>query len=299
MGRAKMFKDKNRPLLKDISTQLQACEDQLRAIQHVARVSNDHGSIALLATLTQDGRTGDPKSLGRHRSQVYSQFCEDGHIAEIFHRIGDGGRTFLEIGCGDGVENTTRLLLETGWTGTWVEGDLENCEKARENFEDYLSEGSLTLIEAFVTAENINALLDAQNVPHAVDFLSVDVDQNTSHIWRALNRISRAACIEYNASLPPTVAVEVPYDPSGCWDGSSFFGASLKMMEKIGTEKGVSLVGCDFSGVNAYFVANEDLQDRFSAPFTAEHHYEIAKYGFMPQVGHPRSTRSRRWVRSD
>jgi hypothetical protein len=67
---------------------------------------------------------------------------------------------------------------------------------------------------------------------------------NTAHLWRALRRTARVACIEYNGCLPATAGFGVPYDPVVSWDGTSWFGAGLKAMERIGAAKGMSLVGC-------------------------------------------------------
>src|SRR5262249_41596391 len=100
----------------------------------------------------------------------------------------------------------------------------------------------------------------------------------------------------YNASVPPVVAVEVPYLPNGAWDGSNHFGGSLKTMEFIGRKKGMSLVGCDLQGVNAYFVAAGETGDRFREPFTAENHYEIPRYNFLAHLGHPPALTARHWV---
>ena len=41
----------------------------------------------------------------------------------------------------------------------------------------------------------------------------------------------------------------------------------------LGRKKGYSLIGCNYVGTNAFFVRNDILQDRFSKPYTAEHHY--------------------------
>jgi len=59
----------------------------------------------------------DERCLSTCRGQVYSQNNEDGIIDEIFRRIGVDSKRFIEIAAGDGIENTTRLLLETGWNG--------------------------------------------------------------------------------------------------------------------------------------------------------------------------------------
>jgi len=49
-------------------------------------------------------------------------------------------------------------------------------------------------------------------------------------------------------------------------------------MELLGRERGYSLVGCDFCGVNAFFVRDDLLGDKFEAPFTAENHYEPPRF---------------------
>lgn len=274
---------------------LQKIEKHLEAISSQTWHQEETAHAATLALLGQGDRISDPKRLSRHYSQVYSQNCEDGYIAEIFSRIGSKDRTFLEIGIEDGTQNTTRFLLESGWTGVWVEGDLESYNRASEIFSDFIAEGSLKIVHLLTTAENINSALDEHGIRTKFDFISVDIDHNTSHVWRALNRVGRVSCIEFNASIPASIAVEVPYDPFAQWDGTNFFGASLKTMELIGRSKKMNLVGCDFQGVNCYFVnENEDMK-RFREPFTAENHYEIPKYRALSQIGHPPSSKARRW----
>lgn len=63
------------------------------------------------------------------------------------------------------------------------------------------------------------------------------------------------------------------------WDGTINYSASLKSYELLGQELGYSLVGCDFSGANAFFVRDNILGDHFAAPFTAENHYEPDRMG--------------------
>ncbi len=229
----------------------------------------------------------EPDELCLFTTQCFSQGPEDGVIAEIFRRIGTGGRYFVEIGAGDGRENTTRLLLTLGWSGIWVEGGAKNCAAIRRDFAAPLASGRLRLIEARVTAENIAPLLLEAGAPRAFDFLTVDLDMNTYHIWKALTEFApRAACIEYNASIPPSYEFAVPYDPDAVWDGSNWYGAGLKSLELLGAEKGMRLVGCDFYGVNAFFVsAGEDLGG-FAQPFTAEKHYLPPSYLAPFRQGH-------------
>lgn len=263
-------------------------------------LANELTRAALLSRLADtDRRIADPKRLTCAYAQVYSQNGEDGFIAEIFARIGARSRTFLEIGIGNGLENTTRFLLEQGWTGTWVEGDEKQADEARRLFSPFIETGALRIIHSLVTVDNINCVLDDAGIGMELDYISVDVDQNTSHVWRALNRRARSCCIEYNASIPPSAPLEVSYDPDGTWDGTNHFGAGLKVMELIGKTKRMNLVGCDVQGVNGYFVAEADTADRFCAPFTAENHYQLPIYAGLTHIGHRASSMARRWQVAD
>ena len=237
--------------------------------------------------LSRLAATRDPRELCLCTTQCFSQGPEDGIIAEIFRRIGARDRFFIEIGAGDGRENTSRLLLTLGWSGIWVEGSAGSCAAIREQFAGALASGQLKLIEAMVTAENIETLLAEQEAPHHFDYLSVDLDMNTYYIWRALGRYkARAACIEYNASIPPSHDFVVPYDPAGIWDGSNFYGASLKALERLGASEGYRLVGCDLYGVNAFFIGADADAAGFVEPFTAEKHYQPPNYLAPLRHGH-------------
>jgi len=255
--------------------------------------------IFTAAVMAADGRYAHPLSLTRHHAKVYSQHGEDGMLAEIFRRVGLPARPFfVEIGVENGQECNTRFLLEQGWSGVWIDGATADVEDARCIFAESVETGRLKIVHGMVTAENINAILDQSGVPDNVSFLSLDIDQNTSHVWRAMRCNTQVACVEYNASLPACLDVEVTYDPVAIWDGTNWFGASLKTLERIGTEKEMSLVGCDFSGANAFFVASERAAGKFREPFTAEAHYEIPKYTMAGPSGHPASQRARQWKSS-
>jgi hypothetical protein len=263
----------------------QATLDELRALAASGQTTHPGTAFnrAVDAALA-DGRYADPLCLARHSISVFSQAGEDGIIAAIFNRIGIRDRTFVEIGVGDGMENTTRLMLETGWRGVWIEGSEQQAAAARIHMREHIDAGHLTIIHAMVTAQNINGLLDQAGVPPSFDHLSIDVDYNTPHLWAALRRRCRVACIEYNGYLPPSLALTVPYEPNGVWDGKTiWFGGSLKAMERIGRSKAMSLVGCDLPGTNAFFVAEDEAAGKFRAPFDAETHFQRARaYEMLP-----------------
>ena len=244
-------------------------------------------AIDQLAALSP--RYRDPRCLNQVSGQVFSQNNEDGILAEIFARIGVGSRTFIEIAAGEGVENNTRLLLQLGWTGLWIEGGAAEAASIRSNLAGEIAEGKLRFLEARVDAQNVAELV-AANGPAEPDLLSLDIDYNTSHVWAALADLKpRVVCIEYNAHYPAGVDWEIAYRPDGEWAGTTRFGASLKALERIGRAQGYCLVGCDIFGVNAFFVRADLCDDRrFLAPFTAEQHHEPPRFDWVHMRGHAR-----------
>ena len=253
-------------------------------------------AMFLSGLAAKDGRHSDPVSLTRFYGQVYSQNGEDGMIAEIFRRIVPQSKYFVEIGIESGLQCNTRLLLESGWQGLWVEGNPESAEYARQLYQPFIDTGALSLVSSKIGPDNIDEVMDRAGVPDSFDFLSLDIDQHTHVAWRALRRRARVACIEYNASIPPSAALEVPFVPDWSWDGSNWFGAGLKTMELIGSAKGLALVGCDLSGTNAFFVVLDEAEGKFRAPFTAERHFEPPSYHLLGHAGHPASPMPRSWA---
>ncbi|MBY0493935.1 MAG: hypothetical protein K2Y23_06940 [Cyanobacteria bacterium] len=223
-------------------------------------------------------RYSDPKRLLRHGFKIYSQNDEDGIIQEVLSRVGAASRTFVEIGVGRGNECNSAKLLVEGWRGIWIERDAVAGAAIRRDFETFLTAGDLVLIEAAVTADNVNGLL----APHQLvelDILSIDIDNNDYWIWKAIEVVKpRVVVIEYNASFPPPMSVVVPYEPERRWTGGNYFGASLEALVRLGAAKGYSIVGCGFAGVNAFFVRDDCCGDRFKTPATAQEHYEPSRY---------------------
>ena len=117
--------------------------------------------------------------------------------------------------------------------------------------------------------------------------LSIDIDGNDYWVWKAIDSYSpRVVVIEHNSVFRSDVEWIMSYNPNNIWNGSSYFGASLKSLEKLGNQKGYRLVGCDFTGVNAFFVRNDLVGDKFFEPFTAENHYEPPRYFLQNVNGH-------------
>lgn len=241
-----------------------------------------------------DVRYQQSGKLNKFEYQVMSQNGEDGIIFEILKRIGTKSKYFVEFGVGNGTENNSAYLLMQNWSGSWIEGSSQHCNEMKISYADIINTKRLQVKESFITKDNIESIFQDLKVPADLDFLSIDIDGNDYWVWKQLQHYKpRIVVIEYNASIGPHVEWIMPYNENHVWNGRTighYFGASLKSMELLGTSLGYTLVGCNFTGANAFFVRT-DLVDPslFAAPFTAENHYEKPMYFLEKQLGHKRN----------
>jgi hypothetical protein len=246
-----------------------------RELKALYQMKADETTRSILAQPKYD----DPKRLTRFESIVYSQGGEDGIIQEIFRRVGTTNRVFCEFGSADGVENNTALLVTLGWSGLWMDGNAAAIERATSRFAAAVGQGRLRAQHQFITAENVEGLFGAAKLPAEMDLLSIDIDRNDYYVWERITHYRpRVTIVEYNAIFPPGVDWVIPYDAQAWWDQrTSYWGASLSALERLGRSKGYSLVACSLTGANAFFIRDDLLGDKFSAPYTAEHHYEPSR----------------------
>jgi hypothetical protein len=285
--------------LKNMAAPWQAIPEILKNLKSLNSSSSKYQDILaelqidnyLIENLHKNPKYDNPKKLNRYEFKVFSQAGEDGIISEIFNRIGTTNKFFVEFGVGNGLENNSAYLLVKGWQGYWIEGSERFCKSIRQSFKDLIANQQLTLKNTFITAANIEDLFREGNVPTELDLLSIDINGNDYWVWQAItNYRPRVVIVEYNAIYPPESSWVMQYNPSHQWKYNSHVGSSLKALEKLGHQQGYKLVGCSFSGVNAFFVREDLLADHFCSPFSAENHYEPARYFLCSQkAGHPRT----------
>lgn len=268
---------------------------QIRNILNVVvrKIEDDKGlkvNQFLQEHLFSNPKYKSSKRLNKNEYQVFSQNGEDGIIGEIFNRIGTTNKYFIEFGVESGLECNSLNLLYKGWSGLWIEGSEQDCKKINERFKDLIDGNRLKVQNGFITAENIQSYFDRANAPAEPDMLSIDIDYNDYYIWKAIDRYKpRVIVIEYNSVFRPDTHFVVKYNANRMWDKTSYFGASLLALEKLGNEKGYCLVGCVFTGSNAFFVRKDLVGDLFEAPYTAENHYEPNRDFLYYQGGHPKN----------
>jgi hypothetical protein len=259
--------------------------------QKVVRAGEIAQLHAFIAGILDGPRHADERRLLKSGYRVYSQADEDGILHEIFKRIGEGNRTFLELGVGNGLENNTLFLLVQGWSGIWLEGSEKKAAAAKKNLAALVAARRLEIHQHFITAATIDKKIAGVTANREIDLLSIDLDGNDYYILEAIRSIfPRVIVAEYNSKFPADVPWIIEYNESHRWDATDYFGASLKSLETLLAEKGYSLVGCNLMGTNAFFVRHDlATEARFCTPFTSENHYEPARYFLLPayHAGYP------------
>ncbi len=184
--------------------------------------------------------------------KVFSLNGEDGIIEAIFDRFGEGTKYFVEFGCQDGAQTSTRLLRERkGWTFLLMDGDYEDL--------------SINLHREFVSASQICGTFSKYLVLRQIALLSVDIDLKTLDVLEQILRCGyspRVIVVEYNAALGALTSARVPQNlpETAMWDGqSNYFGASMLAITKILREHVYSLLLADNAGVNLFFARNDQL----------------------------------------
>jgi hypothetical protein len=201
--------------------------------------------------------------LGASEFRVFSQWGEDGIIQHLIGCVPVERRLFVEFGVQDYTESNTRfLLIHDNWAGLVLDGDEANIAAIRRS--DLYWRHNLKAVQAFVTRENIDALLRDNGMQGDIGLLSVDIDGNDYWVWEAITAVApRIVVTEYNARFGAKRAVTVPYDPafvrSRAHHSMIYYGASLAALTGLARRKGYALVGCNAAGNNAFFVRRDCL----------------------------------------
>ena len=278
----RFVKDKTRPWRR----RRYEIKNRMKELEKIARLNAEISAWKIKNEILEQSRYKDDKRLLKYGFKAYSQCDEDGIIQEIFRRIGVTNKTFLEIGVGDGLENNTLFLLLKGWKGVWIDGDSKNIKAIQNKFAFLKDSGRLSIKLAWVDKDNIDSLIQDFGLPQEIDLLSLDIDGNDYHVLENIVFLNpRAMVLEYNAKLPPPVKWVMAYDQYHTKTNTDYFGASLKSFEYLLYKRGYCLVGCNISGVNAFFVRKDLVEEHFHSDCSAENHYEDLKIWLLAAFG--------------
>lgn len=134
--------------------------------------------------------------INKYAGNVHSQNGEDLVCAEALRRIGITAGHAVEIGANDGMWlSNTRLLIEQGWSGAFVEADYGLYLQCKAN---WAHRKDVKCICSQADGKNVNAFVD-----DSCDVLSLDTDGGDYEIFIGLKARPKIVIVEIDSSIPP------------------------------------------------------------------------------------------------
>jgi hypothetical protein len=201
------------------------------------------------------------RNLSEVEFRVFSQWGEDGIIEWLLQQVSVPNNRFVEFGVENFGEANCRFLLQNrNWRGLVFDGSQANISALRSERLFWMYD--LAAHAAFVSAENINALIENCGFQGPLGILSIDIDGNDYWVWKAIECVNPAIVIcEYNPILGDIEPIVVPYRADfqrfKAHHSGLYFGASIAALQRLAEQKGYVFVGTNSNGINAFFVRKD------------------------------------------
>lgn len=214
---------------------------------------------------------------------VHSQTGEDGIIEKILEIIPQNDKWCVEFGAWDGVylSNVRHLIESKGYSAVLIEANKKRFCDLQNNYSHRVDVIAINKFVGFAEEDNLDQILSTTSIPRDFDFLSIDIDGNDFHVWKAIKKYRpKAIVIEFNPTVPTNVRFVQPADPS------INQGASLMSLVELAKEKGYELVSV--LQFNACFVDNKYypvFKMESNAPEVLRTNLEDITYLFSGQDG--------------
>lgn len=209
-------------------------------------------------------------NLQDYEFKIFSQGGEDGIIQFLTNSIDINNKTFIEFGVEDFSESNCRFLIikDNRWRGFVVDSSKKNIQKLK-NY-DFFWKNNLNANNNFITKENIENILIESGFDKDLGILSIDLDGNDYHILEKINFFKpRILIAEYNSLFGDERKITIPYNENfnmtNAHYSNLFWGASLPALTYLANKKGLELVGTSSSGVNAFFVRKDLLNEKIKS----------------------------------
>lgn len=189
-----------------------------------------------------------PEWLLEYANNVHSQSGEDGIIEKILSILPERDNWCVEFGAWDGLYMCNTLaLIERGYNAILIEGSKKKFRELKKNHKHNEKVRPVNAFVGFNPEDGLDSILSQYEIPANFDFLSIDIDGNDYHTWKAVERYRpKLVCIEFNPTIPTEVSFIQEADPA------INHGNSVLALTELAKSKGYELV-CVIS-FNAFFV---------------------------------------------
>jgi len=211
--------------------------------------------------------------------KVFSQWDEDGIIQFLISNIKIENKTFIEFGVENYEESNTRfLLLNNHWQGMVLDASEPDIRYIRTD--KIYWQFDLQAKCAWITRDNIDAILQESGFSEDIGLLSIDINGNEYWIWEAIRSVKpRIVIAEYNSVFglqPISVPYKEDFDRTVAHHSNLYYGCSLAALTYLATQNDYILVGANVWGHNAFFIRS-DVAAGFK-PLDLNEAYVLSKF---------------------
>ena len=187
-----------------------------------------------------------------YQRNIYSQSGEDGIIEKILEILPENDKWCVEFGAWDGIHgsNTRNLIESKGYSSVQIEVNKNKFRQLQRNYSHRDDVITINQCVGFTKDDNLDQILSTTSIPIDFDLLSIDIDGNDYHVWKAIMKFRpKVVVTEFNPTIPTQVRFVQSPDPS------VNHGASLLSFFELSKEKGYELISVLPS--NAFFIRQE------------------------------------------
>ena len=174
--------------------------------------------------------------LDEYRSNITSQFGENGILAYLISAFPNIPKTCLEVGASDGIENSnTNPLWTNGWKALLIEAGQDQFLALNRNT-DHCDAVLIREVIEPTGSRSLDALAKQSRFP-TIGVCSIDIDSCDYWIFAHMQARPAIVIIECNPDFPILVSY---HDP----EGPSLLRHSARAVAELGAKKGYRAIAC-------------------------------------------------------
>ena len=212
-------------------------------------------------------------NINEHEYSNFSQNGEDGIVEFLSNKIINNDKYFVEIGCGNGLENNSTNLVLNNWSGIVM--DISANIKQYINLLKIIQpKKKVKCISGKISLKNIGELIgELINILKykKITFLSLDIDSYDFFVMLEILKqkiFPQIICVEYNSFLgkEPLTVKYIENFQRYLLDKKRglYFGASLEAWKILFKKNNYEFICVDKNGVNAFFVLPQYFENNIS-----------------------------------
>ncbi|MDP9091552.1 MAG: FkbM family methyltransferase [Actinomycetota bacterium] len=188
------------------------------------------------------------RHLNDFAANCFSQCGEDGILKELLSRLPQRDRWCVEFGAWDGkLYSNTAALVGDGYRRVLIEANPKRYKALVAAHDAEPTTIEICAMVGWRGDKTLDAILAGTPTPRDFDLLSVDIDGNDYHVWRAIEQYRpKVVVIEFNPTIRNGTEFVQPADPTVRQS------SSITSMVQLGVSKDYRLVAA--TEYNAFFL---------------------------------------------